>query len=47
MSQKESPRRPYTRPTLSIYGDLVSITRTFSNDKNKNDALQGQNNLKT
>jgi hypothetical protein len=47
MDQQEKSRRPYSRPTLSVYGDLASITRTLSNDKNKNDALQGQNNLKT
>lgn len=42
-----SARRPYAPPRLKIYGSLEELTLTNSNDKNKNDALQGQNNLKT
>ena len=40
-------RRPYSAPRLSIYGSLEELTLTNSNEKNKNDSLQGQNNLKT
>jgi hypothetical protein len=43
----QTPRRPYVRPVLAVYGDLSRITRTEANDKNKNDAIQGSNNLKT
>ena len=42
-----SSRRPYTAPSLVIYGDLRAITNTARPDANKNDAVQGQNNLKT
>ena len=41
------PRRPYAAPRLAIYGRLEELTLTLTNDKNKNDSLQGQNNLKT
>ena len=47
MQSKEPVRLPYTAPRLRVYGDLTSLTQTNSDQKNKNDALQGQNNLKT
>jgi hypothetical protein len=47
MSANDTPRRPYTPPALAIYGDLAAITRTQVNPKNKNDVIQGQDNLKT
>ncbi len=47
MEKTDSTRRPYAPPRLAIYGSLEELTLTNSNEKNKNDALQGQNNLKT
>jgi hypothetical protein len=47
MNPSDSPRRPYHRPALTIYGTLATLTQTVSESKNKNDSLQGQNNLKT
>lgn len=47
MQTAERARRPYAPPRLVVYGRLEELTLTQSNDKNKNDALQGQNNLKT
>jgi hypothetical protein len=47
MASQDTPRRSYTAPTLQIYGDLAAITRTVNDNKNKNDSLQGQSNLKT
>ena len=40
-------RRPYAAPRLAVYGDLRVLTLTADNPKNKNDAVQGQTNLKT
>lgn len=40
-------RRPYAPPRLSVYGRLEALTLTVTLDNKKNDALQGQNNLKT
>ncbi|HEX8395540.1 MAG TPA: hypothetical protein VF665_24525 [Longimicrobium sp.] len=46
--QSNNPiRLPYSTPRLRIYGDFTSLTQTNSDQKNKNDATQGQNNLKT
>jgi hypothetical protein len=42
-----SPKMPYATPRLASYGNVRELTRTEANDKNKNDSLQGQNNLKT
>lgn len=47
MESTDRARRSYAPPRLAIYGTLEELTLTQSNDKNKNDALQGQNNLKT
>lgn len=47
MQTNDSTRRPYAPPRLAVYGSLQELTLTQSNEKNKNDALQGQTNLKT
>ena len=47
MESTDRARRSYAPPRLVVYGRLEELTLTVSNDKNKNDALQGQNNLKT
>jgi hypothetical protein len=44
----EAPRRPYAEPRLKVYGALRDLTLMSVNlTINKNDATQGQNNLKT
>jgi hypothetical protein len=40
-------RQPYAPPRLRIYGSLEELTLTATISKNKNDSLQGGNNLKT
>lgn len=46
-SQTRSPRL-YAAPRLKIYGDSRELTRSATTiQTNKNDATQGQNNLKT
>lgn len=47
MQSKDTTRLPYSAPRLRVYGDLAALTLTVSISKNKNDALQGGNNLKT
>lgn len=47
MKPNESPRRPYAAPRLAVYGSVQELTQTNSISKNKNDATQGQTNLKT
>ncbi|MBW3571911.1 MAG: hypothetical protein KY467_12475 [Gemmatimonadetes bacterium] len=47
MEANHSTRRPYAPPRLAIYGSLEELTLTLTNEKNRNDSLQGQNNLKT
>jgi len=47
MDQNRPGLRSYAAPRLKVYGTVGDITLTLSNDKNKNDSLQGQNNLKT
>lgn len=47
MESTQHGRRPYVVPRLAIYGALEELTLTFTNDKHKNDSIQGQNNLKT
>ena len=39
--------RAYGAPRLKVYGTVADITLTVANDMNKNDSIQGQNNLKT
>lgn len=45
-STHPSPR-PYVAPRLTVYGRLEELTLTVNLNMNKNDSLQGQNNLKT
>lgn len=47
MESADRARRPYAPPRLVVYGRLEELTLTLTSDKNKNDATQGQNNLKT
>jgi hypothetical protein len=47
MKSTDRVRRSYAPPRLVVYGSLEELTLTASNDKSKNDSLQGQNNLKT
>lgn len=47
MEPIDRARRAYAPPRLVVYGRLEELTLTLTNDKNKNDSLQGQNNLKT
>jgi hypothetical protein len=39
--------RPYQPPKLRVYGTVRELTLTVNINKNKNDAIQGGNNLKT
>lgn len=47
MTSGRPGRRPYAAPRLRIYGSLQELTLTATVSKNKNDAVQGGNNLKT
>jgi hypothetical protein len=47
MHASPSGTQPYVAPRLKVYGTVADITLTNANDKNKNDSIQGQNNLKT
>jgi hypothetical protein len=47
MDQNGPNLRSYAAPRLKVYGTVAEITLTNANDKNKNDSIQGQNNLKT
>lgn len=47
MNPNESARRPYAAPHLKVYGNLQELTLTATISKNKNDAVQGNDNLKT
>lgn len=40
-------RRPYAPPRLAIYGTLEELTLTINDNRNKNDPVQGHQNLKT
>lgn len=40
-------RRPYAPPRLVVYGRLEELTLTINDNMNKNDPVQGGNNLKT
>jgi hypothetical protein len=40
-------RRPYAAPRMVVYGRLEELTLTVSISKNKNDSVNGGNNLKT
>jgi hypothetical protein len=39
--------RPYAAPRLKVYGSARDLTQSAANPTNKNDPIQGQNNLKT
>jgi hypothetical protein len=39
--------RSYAPPRLVVYGRLEELTLTVNANMNKNDAIQGGNNLKT
>lgn len=47
MESTDRSRRSYSPPRLVIYGPLEELTLTVSVSMNKNDAIQGGNNLKT
>ena len=47
MESTDRPRRSYAAPRLVVYGRLEELTLTAPNPKNKNDVIQGQDNLKT
>lgn len=47
MESSHRPRRSYAPPRLVIYGRLEELTLTINENMNKNDATQGQTNLKT
>ncbi|HEX2210785.1 MAG TPA: lasso RiPP family leader peptide-containing protein [Longimicrobium sp.] len=47
MESNDRTRRTYAPPRLVVYGRLEELTLTINDNMNKNDALQGQNNLKT
>jgi hypothetical protein len=40
-------RRSYAAPRLVVYGRLEALTLTVQENMNKNDPVQGGNNLKT
>jgi hypothetical protein len=47
MEATDRTRRPYAPPRLAVYGRLEELTLTNDNPKNKNDVIQGMDNLKT
>jgi hypothetical protein len=47
MDSADRARRTYAPPRLIVYGRLEELTLTLTESKNKNDATQGQTNLKT
>jgi len=47
MESTDRRRRSYAPPHLVVYGRLEELTLTQANPKNKNDVIQGQDNLKT
>lgn len=42
-----APRLPYATPRLQVFGTVRDLTLTVTVSQHKNDATQGQNNLKT
>ena len=42
-----APRLPYAAPRLQVFGTVRELTLTVTVSQHKNDATQGQNNLKT
>ncbi|HET7234589.1 MAG TPA: hypothetical protein VFJ16_31545 [Longimicrobium sp.] len=47
MNDRPTNARPYQPPRLKVYGTMSELTLTVNDNKNKNDSLQGQTNLKT
>jgi len=47
MNDRTPELEVYAAPRLKVYGTVADVTLTNANDKNKNDSVQGQNNLKT
>lgn len=47
MNPRPDRSREYQPPRLKVYGTVSDLTLTINDNMNKNDALQGQNNLKT
>lgn len=47
MEPVDSTRRTYAPPRLVVYGRLEELTLTVQDNMNKNDPVQGGNNLKT
>jgi hypothetical protein len=47
MNDRDPAARPYATPRLKVYGTVADITLTVNDNKNKNDSIQGGNNLKT
>jgi len=45
--ENAAQRKQYQPPRLTVYGDVREITLSNTLTNQKNDALQGQNNLKT
>ena len=47
MESIDRARRSYVAPRLTVYGRLEELTLTINDNMNKNDPVQGGNNLKT
>jgi hypothetical protein len=47
MESTDRARRSYVPPRLAVYGRLEELTLTVQDNMNKNDPVQGQENLKT
>jgi hypothetical protein len=47
MESTDRELRPYQPPRLKTYGTVSDLTLVVNDNKNKNDAVQGQQNLKT
>ena len=47
MDQNIPHLRSYAAPRLKVYGTVADVTLVVNDNKNKNDSLQGQTNLKT
>ena len=47
MESTDRARRSYVSPRLKVYGRLEELTLTVQENMNKQDPVQGQENLKT
>jgi hypothetical protein len=47
MHDQNRGTRAYVEPRLKVYGTVADITLTVNLNMNKNDSVQGGNNLKT